>query len=77
MNLWDLMKHEQGQITEIDFNHPSADRLKVFGFSPGQSVKCLQKTSVRGPRVYLLEDTVYSLSFELASIVTIEKLSHE
>ena len=73
MKLWDLKMQEQGQITEIDFNHPSADRLKLFGFSPGQSAKYLHRTSLNGPRVYLLEDTIYSLSFELASIITIEK----
>ena len=75
MKLWDLKPQELGVITDINADHPGTERLKIYGFTPGQTAKLLYKTSFGGPKVFLLEDTVYSLSFELASQIFIEKKS--
>lgn len=75
MKLWDLKPQELGVITDINTNHPGAERLNIYGFTRGQTAKLLFKTSFGGPKVFLLEDTIYSLSFELASQIFIEKKS--
>lgn len=72
-SLWDLQPNEEGTILDIDLSSSEAERLKSYGFNQGQNAKYLYKTSMGGPRVYLLEDTVYSLSYEMASQVQIKK----
>ncbi len=75
MNLWDLELKQSGVIKEINPKGSLASKLKIYGFSTGQKAECLFKTSFNGPRVFLLEDTIYSLSYELASQILIQTLN--
>ncbi len=73
--LWDLKPQEEGIIVNLDSANFLTERLRNYGFNNGQSARYLYKTSMGGPRVYLLEDTVYSLSFEMAAQIPIQKVS--
>jgi Fe2+ transport system protein FeoA len=72
MKLWDLKPNQEGTILKIEKSCTCCDRLSSYGFIPGQTAKYLYKTSLGGPRVYLLNDTVYSLSHKVASQILIQ-----
>lgn len=73
MNLWDLQPMEIGTILIIESKTTDSERLHGLGFSPGQDAQFLYKTALNGPRVYRLNDSLYSLSFSVASQILIEK----
>lgn len=72
MNLWDLKPNEIGTILSIEATGSSADRLYSLGFEPGQDAQYLYKTALNGPRVFRLNETIYSLSSAVASQVIIQ-----
>lgn len=72
MNLWDLQPNEIGTILSIDTSSASSERLYSLGFESGQEAEYLYKTALNGPRVFRLNDTIYSLSYAVASQVKVQ-----
>lgn len=71
MTLWDLKLNQEAIIDHIEESSPCFQRLESYGFTNGEKAKFLYKTALQGPRVYLLGDSVYSLSQQVASQIMI------
>lgn len=72
MNLWDLKPKQSGSIVQIEKSCTYSDRLTSYGFTIGQKATLLYKTAFSGPKVYLIGESIYSLSKELAYQIRIE-----
>ena len=71
--LWELMQGEkclvQGFNQELDDNYRV--RLMELGFHPGEQVTCVQVPRLGAPKLYRVNNTIYSLDDSVASLVDI------
>lgn len=73
MTLWKLQPSTSAVIKGIDLSIPleHQNRLKILGFSEGSTVACLRKTPFNGPRLFQINQSVYSLAEDIASAISI------
>lgn len=74
MSLWELKKGTRSSIVGYA-PHSSASliqRLTDLGFTQDTNVSCLKRSFFNGPMVVQIQDSVYTLDKELASMVLIE-----
>ena len=69
--LWDFAKGERGIVQ--GFNEALEEsyclRLMELGFQPGEQVTCVQSPNLGAPRLYRVNNTIYSLDDQIASLV--------
>ena len=71
--LWELMQGEkclvQGFNQELDESYRV--RLMELGFHPGEQVTCVQVPRLGAPKLYRVNNTIYSLDDNVATLVDI------
>ena len=73
MTLWDL---SQGSSAEVSHYHPSVEenyqtRLSELGFHPGETISCVLSPRLGAPKLYRVNNTIYSLDDSIASLIEI------
>ena len=73
VTLWSLQAGDRCRILGYDGVLADAYRIRLmeFGFHPGEVVSCLQSPAFGAPKVYRVNNTVYSLDDEVASHVQV------
>lgn len=71
--LWKLKAGESCEILgyDDDLAEPYRVRLMEFGFHEGERVSCLQAPAFGAPKVFRVNNTVYSLDDEVADHVLV------
>jgi Fe2+ transport system protein FeoA len=71
--LWNLRAGESCEILGYDEGLAEAYRVRLmeFGFHAGERVVCLQSPAFGAPRVFRVNNTVYSLDDEVACHVLV------
>ncbi|MBF8269106.1 MAG: ferrous iron transport protein A [Gammaproteobacteria bacterium] len=71
--LWELMQGEkclvQGFSQALDESYRV--RLMELGFHPGEQVTCVQVPRLGAPKLYRVNNTIYSLDDSVATLVDI------
>tara|TARA_R110000772_G_scaffold261968_1_gene380721 strand:- start:4179 stop:4451 length:273 start_codon:yes stop_codon:yes gene_type:complete len=72
--LWSLRRGEHCAITGYDDLLAEAYRVRLmeFGFYPGETVSCLQSPAFGAPKVFRVNNTIYSLDDEIADHILVE-----
>lgn len=72
--LWDLGAGSKATVANYTDALPSNYRLRLeeLGFLPGSEVSCVMRPSLGAPRLYQLDNTVYSLDANIAKQLLIE-----
>ena len=75
MSLWILPKHKSALIEGFSENLPAGYlmRLRELGFEKHEKVRCLKKAPFRGPRVYQVGDSVFSMAQDIAELIYIRE----
>jgi len=73
-SLWTMKAGEACEIVDYDgaLAEPYKVRLMEFGFYPGETVTCLQAPAFGAPKVYRVNNTVFSLDDDVASHVLVK-----
>ncbi|MCB0411653.1 MAG: ferrous iron transport protein A [Bdellovibrionales bacterium] len=71
--LWDLQERESAQIRGVGKHLPSAylHRLQELGFVEGNEVTCVKRTPFGAPRVFGIQDGVFTLEKTTAQLIEI------
>lgn len=71
--LWDLLPRRTGRIVEISprIDELYRNRLNDLGFMVGEAVACVRQTPFKGPRLFKIGDSVFSLDRDLAQSVMV------
>lgn len=73
MTLWDLKTGTSAVVSgfkeELDANYRT--RLSELGFHPGESINCVLCPSLGAPKLYRVNNTVYSLDDNVASLIEV------
>lgn len=72
--LWSLRRGEHCAIAGYDDLLAEAYKVRLmeFGFYPGETVSCLQSPAFGAPKVYRVNNTIYSLDDEIADHILVE-----
>ena len=72
--LWSLRRGEHCAIAGYDDLLAEAYKVRLmeFGFYPGETVSCLQSPGFGAPKVYRVNNTIYSLDDEIADHILVE-----
>jgi ferrous iron transport protein A len=75
MTLWDLKQGKSGVVQDFNPKLPSnyATRLTELGFKTGSPVSCVLATSLGAPRLYRVENAVYSLDDHVAKLIDMNR----
>ena len=73
MTLWDL---KQGTSATVEsfcaaLKGDYRTRLSELGFHPGEQIACVLSPSLGAPKLYRVNNTVYSLDDSVASLITV------
>lgn len=52
---------EKGIISEIDFSHPSSKRIIEHGFTPGQTIEIINKSTFNDPIAVSIRGTIIAI----------------
>lgn len=69
MNLWELKPLKKGLIL---FLSQKSEDLERYGLQPGSSIQCLYQMPFKGPKVFQVDDTLLTLSKNLAQAIEIQ-----
>ncbi len=74
-SLWDIAEKQTALIEDLDHSLEIclSTRLKETGFDFGQSVTCLKKLPLNGPRLYQVADSVFSIEKSVAEKIYIKE----
>ena len=75
--LWDLKKGQSGILTGFDEKLDSRyqDRVLELGFRPNTKISCLKNSAFGAPRVYQVNNSVFSLEDSIASCILVDILT--
>ncbi len=75
--LWDLKKGQSGMLTGFDPKLDSRyqDRVLELGFRPNSKISCLKNSAFGAPRVYQVNNSVFSLEDSIASCIFVDVLA--
>ena len=75
-HLWGLKRGQSSLIkgfsAELDKNYVM--RLMDLGFHPGERILCVQAPALGAPKLYQINNAVYSLDDQVAALVEIDSL---
>ena len=73
MTLWDLTQGASAKVSRfkssIESGYPP--RLSELGFHPGEQIACVLSPSMGAPKLYRVNNTVYSLDDSIASLIEV------
>lgn len=74
LSLWDLKKGQACIIKGFaaSLNEHFRERLIDLGFQSGQLIKCIISPSFGAPKLYQVNNTIFSLDNDIASCIEIE-----
>lgn len=75
-NLWELKKLSSGKILSLCETAAPNEcvRLHELGLITGQEITCLKASPFKGPRIYKVSDSIFSLAQEVANKIMIEEI---
>jgi Fe2+ transport system protein FeoA len=73
MTLWDLRQGSSAKVSSFKANIESSyrTRLTELGFHPGEQIACVLSPSLGAPKLYQVNNTVYSLDDSIASLIEV------
>ena len=73
MTLWDLTQGASAKVSSFKSNIQSGyrTRLSELGFHPGEHITCVLSPSLGAPKLYRVNNTVYSLDDSIASLIEV------
>jgi len=76
MKLWDAQPAQKMKVIGYDssLEEQVLQRLKDLGFVEQALVECVRHTQFSGPRVFLINQTLFALEKSLAVMVNVEPL---
>jgi len=74
MTLWDLTQGTSATVSAFAASIETSyrTRLSELGFYPGESIACVMAPSLGAPKLYRVNNTVYSLDDSIASMIEID-----
>ncbi len=77
LSLWELPINEEALISAVFpiLNAKLILRLEELGFEENAPISCLKKMPFKGPKIFQIGDSIFSLTKEIASAVTIKILN--
>ena len=74
MTLWDLTQGTSATVSAFSASIETSyrTRLSELGFYPGESIACVMAPSLGAPKLYRVNNTVYSLDDSIASMIEID-----
>ena len=75
MSLWLMKENSSAVVLSLDakLHESHALRLSELGIRSNEIVFCIKHTPFRGPRMYLIGDSVFSLAEDIASSIYVSK----
>lgn len=79
MNLWAMKENSTAVVLSLDnaLLDCHALRLTELGLRVNERIKCLKHIPFRGPRIYLIGDSVFSLAEDVASCIQVHEIPAE
>jgi len=73
--LWDLNQGENCIVSDFgdELEEHYSVRLMELGFHPGKAVSCELSPNLGAPKLYRVNNTIYSLDDQIARLVKIQK----
>lgn len=73
MTLWDLTQGASARVSRFKSSIESGyrTRLSELGFHPGEQIACVLSPSLGAPKLYRVNNTVYSLDDSIASLIEV------
>jgi Fe2+ transport system protein FeoA len=73
MTLWDLRQGSSAKVSSFKASIESSyrTRLTELGFHPGEQIACVLSPSLGAPKLYQVNNTVYSLDDSIASLIEV------
>jgi ferrous iron transport protein A len=71
-NLSALRAGESGKITRIEGGHGMVNRLAALGIRPGQQIRKLNSSFIRGPVTVEVNRTQIAIGFGMANRIIVE-----
>ena len=73
MTLWDLTQGASATVSRFSSSIESGyrTRLSELGFHPGEQISCVMSPSLGAPKLYRVNNTVYSLDDSIASLIEV------
>lgn len=74
MTLWDLTQGTTATVRAFAANMAASHRTRLsdLGFYPGELITCVMAPSLGAPKLYRVNNTVYSLDDSTASMIEID-----
>ncbi|KRP17978.1 MAG: ferrous iron transport protein A [Porticoccaceae bacterium] len=71
MTLWDLKQGTSATVASFVATLESSYRVRLMelGFHPGETIACVLAPSLGAPKLYRVNNTVYSLDDSVASLI--------
>lgn len=76
-NLWNLKVNGAARIQKISdtLDEKYRQRLADLGIIVGEEIQCMRKTPFGGPRVFQIQQTLFSFDREISESIFIEALN--
>lgn len=73
MTLWDLTQGASAKVSRFkaDIENGYRTRLSELGFHPGEQIACVLSPRLGAPKLYRVNNTVYSLDDSIASLIEV------
>ena len=73
MTLWDLKQGNSATVHSFtsDLENSYRTRLSELGFHPGENISCVLAPSLGAPKLYRVNNSVYSLDDSVASLIKV------
>ncbi len=73
MTLWDLTQGASARVSRFKSSTQGnyRTRLSELGFHPGELIACVLSPSMGAPKLYRVNNTVYSLDDSIASLIEV------
>lgn len=74
MTLWQLKRGTNATVTNFQqgLSENYRVRLSELGFHPGESITCVLSPGFGAPKLYRVNNTVYSLDDSIASLIDVD-----
>lgn len=76
IKLWNLTKTRSAKIISLCTTAQPGEclRLNELGLFAGQKITCLKVAPFKGPRLYQVSDSIFSLAQEVADKIIVEEI---
>lgn len=67
----ELQYGEKGKIDNIDFSHPSSQRIIEIGFTPGQEIELINKSFFNDPLAFSVRGSLVAIRKNEADCISV------